>query len=246
MLHGRTNDVILKVSKLYGERCSGTNYVETLIENNFPDLESRRRYNWEKHNYLNPPFVHDTMVGVMVTRDAFDWLRSFHRSLHQVAYWFQKVDFSGFLRHEWSGIFNGQLIEKQGKLNIRFKELMYERHPMTCARISNVVEMRNLKLASQLKVRNLYENWIVVRFEEARDDPERFLQTLADTFGWARAKTFQPVTQDVSNFSLPNDAQGKGRLKPYADFSDEDRAFVLDALVLEQEKLLGYDYKAHA
>jgi len=57
MHHGRANDVPPNVLKLYGERCSGTNYVETLIEQNFPGLTSRRRYNWEKHNYLNPPFV---------------------------------------------------------------------------------------------------------------------------------------------------------------------------------------------
>ncbi|MEP3847404.1 MAG: hypothetical protein ABJM43_18825 [Paracoccaceae bacterium] len=119
MHHGRTNDIVPDVLKLYGERCSGTNYVETLIDQNFPKLTSRRRYNWEKHNYVNPPFVSDTMLGI-------------------------------------------------------------------------VVEMRNLKLGSQLKV--------------------------------------------------PNDAKGKGRLKPYMEFSDADRDFVLGAFDLEQERYFGYDY----
>ncbi|MEP3638459.1 MAG: hypothetical protein ABJN14_14510 [Paracoccaceae bacterium] len=191
---------------------------------------------------MNPPFVRDTMLGIVVVRDAFDWLRSFHRSPHQVGYWFQDVDFSGFLRHEWSGVFNGHLIEKQGKLNIRFKELMYERHPVTGAHIDNVIEMRNLKLGSQLKVRNLYENWVIVRFEEARDKPEAFIAALAEHFGLEPVETFQPVIKDVSNFSLPNDAKGKGRLKPYMEFSDADRDFVLGALDLKQERYFGYDY----
>lgn len=242
MLYGRANKVIPDVLKLYGERCSGTNYVEALIEQNFPGLRSRRRYNWEKHNYLNPPFVRDGMLGLVVVRHAFDWLRSIHRNPHQVGFWYREVDFEGFLRHEWSSIFNGRLIGKQGKLNIRFQEVMYERHPVTGSRISNVVEMRNLKLASHLKVRNLYENWVVVRYEEVRDDPETFVAALAEFFALERAETFQPVTRDVSNFALTNDREGKGRLKAYSDFTHADRDFVLGALDLEQERYVGYDY----
>lgn len=241
---GCGNKVVPGILKLYGERNSGTNYVEALIKQNFPALTPRRRYNWEKHNFLNPPFVRDEMLGVVVVRHAFDWLRSFYRSPHQVAYWHREVDFSGFLRHEWSGIFNGKLIEQQGKLNIQLRELMYERHPVSGARISNVVELRNLKLASQLKIRNLYENWVVVRYEDARDDPETFVSALADCFALVPTKTFNPVTEDLSNYALPKDRKGAGRLRDYAEFTDADRDFVLGALDLEQERYFGYDYSA--
>lgn len=230
--------------KIYGERCSGTNFVNTLLQQNLPDLKPEQRYNWEKHNFVNPPFALDTTLAVVVVREAFDWLRSLHRSPHQVGYWYRKVDFSGFLRHEWSGIFNGFLIQNQRQLPVRLKELAYERHPMTGERIENVIELRNLKLASQLKVRNLYKHWAIVRFEEMRADPEAAVAAIAKQFSLRTLPSFKPVEKDVSNFSLPGDQKGKGRERDYATFSTEDRRFIMERLNLANEALVGYDYPA--
>jgi hypothetical protein len=246
MQFGRNTQAPPSILKIYGERCSGTNFVETLLFQNFPDLTKGNSYPWEKHNFVNPPFVRESMVAVVVTRDAFDWIRSLHRSPHQVAYWYRNTDFSGFLRHEWSGIFNGFLINGQGRLGIKGQELMYERHPDTGAAISNVVELRNLKMRSQLKVPNLYQNWIIARFEDVRDNPQTLVDTLTASFGCTPTKAFKPVEEDVSNFSLPSDRKGKGRERPYAEFSAEDRDFVLGGLNLQQEKKLGYDYSKWA
>ena len=242
MLQGSIRDQPPKKFKIYGERCSGTNFVQSLISNNCPGLRHTRRYNWEKHNFVNPPFVRDETLAVVVVREAFDWLRSLHRSPHQVGYWYKETDFSGFLRHEWSGVFNGFLLAGQGKLGIKGAELMYERHPDTGARIANVVELRNLKVKSQLKVRNLYPHWFIVRYEDVRDDPQAFIAALSDHHGVAVKAAFSPVTKDVSNFALPQDRAAAGRERPYAEFSKQDRQFVLGALDLEQEHLIGYDY----
>src|SRR6056297_819265 len=230
------------IFKIYGERCSGTNFVETLIQQNLPGLKSGRRYNWEKHNFVNPPFTHDEQIAVVVVRDAFDWLRSLYRSPHQVGYWYRDVDFSGFLRHEWSSIFNGFLIQRQRQFPVRLKEVMYERHPMTGARIENVIALCNLKIQSQLKVRNLYRNWVILRFEDARADPEAVIRKLADHFDLKMTVPFLPVKKDVSNYSLPGDVEGKGRTREYAKIAKSDSKFVLDTLDLEQEKIVGYVY----
>lgn len=234
----------LEKFKIYGERCSGTNFIETLLKQNLPDLRKGQRYNWEKHNFVNPPFALDDTLAVVVVRDVFDWLKSLHRSPHQVGYWYQKTDFSGFLRHEWSGVFNGFLIPNQRQLPVRFKELMYERHPVTGAPIENVVALRNLKIQSQLKVRNLYKNWVIYRFEDARADPQGMVATLADHFGLTPAPEFKPVERDMSNFALPGDVDMKGRERAYAEFTEDDRAFVMAGLDHDQERLIGYDYAA--
>ncbi|WP_295534556.1 hypothetical protein [uncultured Thioclava sp.] len=242
MLFSDPPDAPLTTFKIYGERCSGTNFVETLITSNFPKFRRGRRYNWEKHNFVNPPYALDGTLAVVVVRDVFDWLKSLHRSPHQVGYWYRDVDFSGFLRHEWSGVINGALLPNQQNLPVRFQELMYERHPVTGAPIENVVELRNLKLASQLKVRNLYRNWMFVRFEEARANPEAIVDQIAKHFRRRKARMFRPVDKDVSNFSLPGDVEGKGRLRGYAELMPEDRQFVLDRLNMENERLIGYRY----
>ena len=242
MLLSSKPDADITTFKIYGERCSGTNFVETLIKQNFPAIRQDKRYNWEKHNFVNPPFALDTALAVVVVRDVFEWLKSLHRSPHQVGYWYRDVDFSGFLRHEWSGVFSGYLIPNQRQLPVRFKELMYERHPMTGERIKNVIELRNLKLASQLKVRNLYRNWIILRFDEARDAPQSLVKHMTEHFNLQAAPDFLPVKKDVSNFSLPGDVEGKGRQHEYANFTPEDRAFVMENLHMENEALLGFPY----
>jgi hypothetical protein len=242
MLSSEPSSTPLSTFKIYGERCSGTNFVETLIGSNFPKFRRGRRYNWEKHNFVNPPYALDETLAVVVVRDVFDWLKSLHRSPHQVDYWYRDVDFSGFLRHEWSSTFNGFLIPNQQDLNVRFKELMYERHPVTGERIENVVELRNLKLASQLKVRKLYRNWVIVRFEEVRAEPEALVEHIAQTFRRRKARMFRRVEKDVSNFALPGDVAGKGRQRGYAEFTPEDRQFVMERLNMENERLLGYPY----
>lgn len=242
MLLSPEPDTAITTFKIYGERCSGTNFVETLIKQNFPAIRQGKRYNWEKHNFVNPPFALDTALAVVVVRDVFEWLKSLHRSPHQVDYWYRDVDFSGFLRHEWSGVFNGYLIPNQRQLPVRFKELMYERHPMTGERIKNVVELRNLKLASQLKVRNLYRNWIILRFDEAREAPQSLVKRMAEHFNLKAAPDFLPVKKDVSHFALPGDVEGKGRQREYATFTPKDRAFVMENLNMDNEALLGFPY----
>ncbi len=237
MLWARMTDEPATGYKLFGERCSGTNFIRALIDRNLPDLTFANSYNWEKHNFINPAYVKTTEVALVVIRSALDWFRSLYRNPHQVGLWYQSVDFSEFLRHEWSSIINGELIEGQELLDIRHRELMFDRHPVTGGRIANVVELRNLKVQSQLKVRHLYENWMIVSYEEARDDPEDFIAELARLAGLRPCDEFVPVHENMTMFS------GAGREHlPYPEYCRNDLRFLANALDLRQEHEVGFEY----
>ena len=239
MYMNRTRQTIATSYKLYGERCSGTNYIRALVERNLPDLLFGNEYNFEKHNFVNPAYVRETELGLVVIRNAMDWLASLHRNPHQVGTWSEALDFAGFLRHEWSGVFNGDLINDQKQLDIRGQELLLDRHPVTGARIRNVVQLRNLKVQSQLKVRHLYPTWMIVRYETVRDAPNLFIHNLARLTGHKMPKTLQNVSEDMS---MPS---GAGRRHfPYATFTSEDLDFVARNLDLQQEQALGFKYPA--
>ena len=46
MLWARMTDEPATGYKLFGERCSGTNFIRALIDRNLPDLTFANSYNW--------------------------------------------------------------------------------------------------------------------------------------------------------------------------------------------------------
>lgn len=91
--------------------------------------------------------------------------------------------------------------------------------------------MRNLKIQSQLKVRNLYRHWAILRCEDLVFAPDAVLNELAQRFHLTRAPTLTATK-----------APSKAEMRGASAFSTEDRAFVIGSLDHSQEHLLGYDY----
>ena len=237
MITGNFSRAEPKRFKIYGERCSGTNFICGLIKNNFPHLEEERLYNWEKHSFVNPPFARKDTIAIVVVREAMRWLQSLHRNPHQVPRSFRSKDFSDFIRHEWSSVINGKLIANQRRLGVGGRELLFDRHPVTGERIRNVVELRNLKTQSYLKVRNLYKKYLIVRYEDVVSDPSKFIAHVSAEFACTALDPFVPLEKDVSNVGAPG-----ARDRDYATVTEEDRQFILDTLDLEQEAVIGYRY----
>ena len=233
----QTIDQPITSFRIYGERCSGTNFVRALIERNIPALSFGNSYNWEKHNFINVAYALETEIAIVVVRNALTLLQSIRRNPHQVAPWYKTAYFSTFLQHEWSGIFNGELIEGQRHLDIKHKELMFERHPVTGQRIANVVQLRNLKVQSQLKVLTLFPTWMIVRYEDVRDAPSDFIANLARLTRQRASVDLGPVPENMSQLS----GSGRNHL-PYSEFSADDLRFVGRELDLVQEMAIGFSY----
>ena len=70
---------------IYGERCSGTNFLELAIINNF-DLELTWEYNW-KHFFGDFNFDQvntDDVIFLAIVRNPIEWICSFYNNPHHV------------------------------------------------------------------------------------------------------------------------------------------------------------------
>ena len=76
---------MIKKVQIYGERCSGTNYLEDLITKNF-NVEITWEYGW-KHffGFCEEKLVNsnDTLF-ICIIRDIYSWINSFFRELHHL------------------------------------------------------------------------------------------------------------------------------------------------------------------
>jgi hypothetical protein len=227
---------------IFGERCSGTNYVEALLQENFPQLTKTKEYGW-KHGFIQPRYIKPSCFFVGVTRHALDWLRSFYRTPHQVGPWIETANFGAFLRHEWSCVATGRVLGRPNRVLglTRDAEMIGERHPVTGARIDNVVQMRNLKLQSLLKLQNLSPNIAFLRYEDARDAPEDMLHMLAQRMGLPTPNSIKEIAHDVSR-KTERETGAPRVLTPLPEFTQQDLYFVAGQLDLAQEAVFGYEY----
>lgn len=231
-----SGDVTLKTYQVFGERRSGTNAVDKFLAKN-TNLKRTVRYGW-KHGFATYPFYPQHCLYVVVVRDPFDWLKSFYNAPFEVDPSVASLGFSEFLRAEWQSRFTpgksgwrGQgyaLLDGDGE----GEELQGDRHPVTGARIENVVQLRNLKLQSHLSLMQRGLNCIVVRYEDFIADRAKFLTQLTSAFDLPQPATFENVTDYVG----PKPKKPKTNLA----YSDEDIEFIIGALDLDQERALGY------
>lgn len=84
--------------QLFGERCSGTNYTAQLLINNFHEIQLTQQYGF-KHRFHNDNVAgSDNCLFLIVYRDAFDWLRSFHLQPFHAAPELRNISFAEFIR----------------------------------------------------------------------------------------------------------------------------------------------------
>ncbi|MEM9581622.1 MAG: hypothetical protein AAGA08_00750 [Pseudomonadota bacterium] len=216
---------------MFGERSSGLDYVEDLITLNFPELRRTDEYGW-RHGFVNPGYMRDSTVCVAVVRNALDWVCDFYAKPEQVGGWCKDLSLSEFIRHEWSGSVRGRVLGKPNrKLGLsRHEELMLERHPMTGARIRNIIELRSLKLQSLLKLEQMTQNVVMMRYEDVRDAPEEMMQQLQSRLGLPECTDIMRIEEQRDDAAEP------------APVSEDDIGFILSELNMPLEEAFGYSY----
>ncbi len=238
-----SNGIRAQKFRVYGERNSGTNLVEALLKQHFPQLEFVREFPFEKHAFMNPSFAGPATVCVVVFRSADAWIKSFFRTQHQIWGWAGELEFSDFIRHEWRSHFSGHLLKDRTKdMGLRIKdEVMLDRHPETGRRIANIVELRNLKIQSHLKAKHLFGNWMLVRYEDVVEDQLSLVRSFSEAFKTDIQGVIGPIEKNLSRNAQVLSGM-EDQMPGYADFSDDDIRFILDRLWLKQEAQIGYRY----
>jgi hypothetical protein len=221
-----------------GERCTGTNFIKCLVEANFPNLPrteiyGQKHFLWwfgspidrEKLKQLGLHEIAATLKGsdnclfITIVRNPYDWIRSFYKEHYHTDIHIWKGGISHFLRAEW-------------KATDRFTAIDNE-NPWTKKPFSSVLELRKYKTLNYLKLGQLVSHYCFVRYEDLRDDPEGFVNFLAETYHLTKPESFTPIPGNRGN-NIPY------RKKEYPPLSPADLKYLDHTLDWHLENKIGY------
>lgn len=195
----------MKKYTIYGERCTGTNYLQNLIDINF-DAEITWDYGW-KHFFgsnINNGWYHfnkfkdgdeiidnyiyneycldksDDVLFICITRDIIPWLNSFYREMHHLPLKYNnkltdKEKINDFLNNE---IYSFNDYNNNRDIS---KELMEDRNIYTGDRYKNIFELRYIKNKYlQEDLPNKVKNYIFIRYEDLINDFENTMKRITE------------------------------------------------------------------
>jgi hypothetical protein len=182
----------MKYFSILGERCSGTHFVEYALINNFNI--TYRRLQKEKHFFGHGDEVFknkdaDDTLFIYVIRHPIDWIDSFFKRLHHVPPE-NKRNIYNFINNEFYSIY-----EEGPEIN---SEIMEDRNIITNERYKNIFELRKIK---NDYITNVFsqkvKNFIVVKYEDLRDDYENTLDIIMNNFDLEKT---QPEYEKILNY----------------------------------------------
>jgi len=172
--------------QFFAERCSGSNYVEALLLQN-THLYQDLAYGW-KHFPVWVGFSEGTSdfhtlahsencLFVVVFRDPYDWLRSFHLQPHHSAGSLRKLNFSKFIRASW-------VMDPKDPCALaeRAKYPLTDKDPLTGKDFKNPMKLRTAKIQTMLRMKDKVHHIYYIHYEVARRYPKQMLEEIAKIF----------------------------------------------------------------
>lgn len=219
----------IKKFTILGERCSGTNFLQFAIEDNF-DLPVTWEYGHKHFFGFNDFNNSDDTLFIGIVRNIEDWLMSLKKDHFHLYYHIFKT-WQTFLTGEfWSY----DTLENMGT-GPQY-EVMKDRNMNTGERYKNIFELRKVKNDFLLnKMPYKVKNYILIRYEDLRDKYEDTINEIQQKFG-LRWKNEQIKKIDCSR-------QRKGIWKRnYYKIPQEVKNKIKEGIDYDLETMLGYRY----
>jgi hypothetical protein len=230
---------------IYGERSSGTNFLEKSIKMNF-NLEVTREFG-SKHFFCfddccKQPNEDTLFIGII--RNPVYWLNSFIQQPYHVP--IQNRNVKGFLTNPFYSvhdektpepfILNGNVFFSKKALaknhEINMKDLNY----ITGKTYKNIFELRKCKNDYLMNIMpTKVKNYILINYEDLLYNYQQTLDTIKENF---RLVSKQPFYIKSRGYKQSNTHLYKGQKSII--FSPQIFEFIWDNLDVEQEKQLGY------
>lgn len=220
--------------QLFGERCSGTNYLHRLIERNIPGLPVVFDFGF-KHApplQLHQP-LHDCLFCV-IYRDPFDWIRSLHAKPWHVVPELRHKPFGEFIRSPWHCVWDEQTNTPPASPSFG-TEMLHERHPDTGQRYANPLQLRSDRLRRWQALEQHVPRFWWVQYESLMRYPQLLIRDVANHAGHGLAAAFQPVTT-YKGFPCAPPYQPQR----YPPIAPADHAFIVEQLDWDVETKVGY------
>ena len=223
---------------ILGERCSGTNFLSRLIENNCTEIKEVHCFG-HKHFPcwfefpINPSLMKtlgypsdyyslknsDDCLFLVILRDPYDWIRSFYAVPWHVPDEIKNYGFSHFIRSKWKA---KEKVSLGDNIN-----------PYTKAPFKNALELRKYKTINYLAMGKKVKNFCLVRYEDLEKDPKGFLEYLSRKYNLALSQGYHPIdTYKGSNIPYVK--------KQYPLISPNNLIYINQNLDWELESLFNY------
>jgi hypothetical protein len=163
---------------IFGERCSGTNWLEYLLVNNFElettwDASFKHWFGYKDHekNILD----HRDIIYFGIVRNPIDYLVSFYKRKHNQPTE-RLCDIKTFLLSEFYSIHTN-------KDSTNYYEEILEDRKYDGSRYKNIFEMRAEKCKFLLeKMPSLVPNYMFIKYEDLKKEPENILNIILKKF----------------------------------------------------------------
>lgn len=223
----------LKHFLVKGERCSGTNYLEKLIEENLgvpllnpPDWKHGYVALSVTDNFIKPKTDYLT---IFIFRNVFDWARSFYIMPHHLpgsksGHWEVQPTFEKFIRQEV------RMIDANNE------ERNMDRHPYTFEHPKNIFELRKWKTQNWLSYSKLNKPAYYVKYEDLLINPERIIREINDQwFG---------IDFTFNNWDFyQRNEEKKYQPKEYFKIGNHDFHYFVKNVDWSLEKKIGYNLR---
>ncbi|WBU59431.1 hypothetical protein [Paracoccus albus] len=226
----RAFDAVPTRYAVHGERSTGTNFINAIIEQN-TSLEKFTALGW-KHGIMNSPKLDESVLIIAIVRDWQSWLPRMFRKPWHCSDEIHDLSFHDFLRAPWETYYykvgNGIQIDTN-------YPLQPDRHPLSGRPFNNILQMRNIKHSNLLGLRNRGCNYCLVQYEWLVQHPQKFLDLMEMIFQI-------PTTSytEIKSAFAKNYRRQPLRGQPKDDEFQAEKAYILEQLDPSIEAELGY------
>ena len=183
----------IKKFSIIGERCSGTRYLQRMMLTNF-DIVDNKKNVIHKHFFQHPKKYKkknvDDVLFIGIVREPYAWMNSFIKRGNHLE---DDMYFKGG-KFKVDNFLNKPFISKypKNKNGREIKGGAIDINPDTGKHYKNIFELRKHKLKFQMKVLpTLVKNYILIRYEDFRDNWEVILPILKNKYG-LKTRTVYP------------------------------------------------------
>lgn len=157
---------MVKKFTILGERCSGTNFLESAMIENF-DVELTWEYEFKHFFGFNEFINSDDVLFIGIVRDPYAWINSLYIKKYHLSPELRKNVFNYLNKPFWS-FFDTKESKRNGQYG---KEIMHDRHIYTKERYENIYDCRKTKLRYLIDdMPNKVKNYILIKYEDLRDN----------------------------------------------------------------------------
>jgi hypothetical protein len=211
---------MVKNFTIYGERCSGTNYLEQLILENF-EIPVTWEYGW-KHFFGFSNFNNsDYTLFFGIVRSPIPWINSFFKNPYHVPP--RNNTIQNFLKNPFFSI--------NDKNEVMNEDLNYTNNQI----YNNIFELRKVKNDYLLNIMpNKVKNYVFINYEYIKAEPFDFLESIRVKFGLKKRFTYY---KNIDYYKFKKDVK---YIEKPVTLQPQIIYFIKQNLDIEQERRLNY------